>query len=307
MSKPLIPIILLCTLLCGCSGAPGKPSDPAAVQRKFMVPTPPAVMSDPTQRARYLAEHYWDNFDFSDTTDISRPEFLEQAFADYIDILQYADSASADKSIRQMVQKSVANPDVRSRFVELYSKYLFDANSPMRNEELYIPFLEAALAAPQANELDKVRLKYDLQTVMKNRAGTPAADFTYTLVSGRKSTLYNTKADFLILFFSNPGCPACKQIMDVLKDSPVIPEMVKSGKLKVLTLYPDEDLAAWRDYLPQMPAEWINAYDAGGVIEEKELYDLKAIPTLYLLDREKKVLLKDFSSVEQVIRYLAGR
>ena len=38
---------------------------------------------------------------------------------------------------------------------------------------------------------------------------------------------------------------------------------------------------------------WIIAYDAGARISKEELYDLKAIPSMYLLDRDKRVLAKD--------------
>ena len=46
-----------------------------------------------------------------------------------------------------------------------------------------------------------------------------------------------------------------------------------------------------------------NGYDKKLVIKEKNLYDLKAIPTLYLLDKDKKVLLKD-ATVAQIDQYL---
>jgi len=39
--------------------------------------------------------------------------------------------------------------------------------------------------------------------------------------------------------------------------------------------------------------EWTNGYDKELVIKNKNLYDLRAIPTLYLLDKNKTVLLKD--------------
>ena len=45
--------------------------------------------------------------------------------------------------------------------------------------------------------------------------------------------------------------------------------------------------------LPEQPKEWICTYDDGQVITKERLYDLRAIPTFYLLDREKRVLLKD--------------
>lgn len=56
---------------------------------------------------------------------------------------------------------------------------------------------------------------------------------------------------------------------------------------------PDEELQEWKRHLSDFPKEWINGYDKGLVIKEKNLYDLKAIPTLYLLDQKKIVILKD--------------
>ena len=76
--------------------------------------------------------------------------------------------------------------------------------------------------------------------------------------------------------------------------------MIEMGVLKVLSVYPDEDIVAWRDYLAQMPAKWINAYDDGMVIASESLYNLNAIPSLYLLDAQKRVLVKDGVSVPQI-------
>ena len=49
-----------------------------------------------------------------------------------------------------------------------------------------------------------------------------------------------------------------------------------------------------------MPAGWINGYDNGMVITEKRLYNLSAIPSLYLLDSQKRVLIKDGVSVAHI-------
>ena len=50
----------------------------------------------------------------------------------------------------------------------------------------------------------------------------------------------------------------------------------------------------------------INAYDAGQKITERQLYDLKAMPTLYLLDKDKRVILKD-APVEQIEQWLTEK
>ena len=85
----------------------------------------------------------------------------------------------------------------------------------------------------------------------------------------------------------------CKQLREQIDGSPMLSVMIKRGRLKVVALYPDEDLAEWREYRGHIPPSWINGYDAGCVVREKSLYDLHAIPTLYLLDRDKRVMVKD--------------
>ena len=88
-----------------------------------------------------------------------------------------------------------------------------------------------------------------------------------------------------------------------MKQAPAINNEFAAGNLKILAVYPDEDKEEWERHLPDFPKEWINGYDKKLVIKEKNLYDLKAIPTLYLLDKDKKVLLKD-ATVAQIDQYL---
>ena len=168
-----------------------------------------------------------------------------------------------------------------------------DPNSPHRNDEFYIPVLEARLAAPFYDEYERMAPEYDLQLAKQNRIGQRANDFRYTVASGRSATLYGLKADFVLLFINNPGCPMCREIRDGICASPMLSDLIARGALKVLALYPDEDLGEWHAYRKNMPASWINAYDKGSVIRETSSYDLSAIPALYLLDRDKRVLLKE--------------
>ena len=51
------------------------------------------------------------------------------------------------------------------------------------------------------------------------------------------------------------------------------------------------------------PKEWINCYDPDYVIRTDTLYNIRAIPSLYLLDAQKRVVLKD-ATPERVIMFL---
>lgn len=68
---------------------------------------------------------------------------------------------------------------------------------------------------------------------------------------------------------------------------------MKEKTLQILALYPDQDLTLWRNKLAEIPSTWITGYDADQKITHQNLYNLDAIPTLYLLDQNKKVILKD--------------
>ena len=136
-----------------------------------------------------------------------------------------------------------------------------------------------------------------------NRVGTKAADFRFEDKNGKVRRLYDIKADFTVLFFSNPGCVACKEIINALKGTPQIDSMISAGRIAVLNIYIDEDLEAWRSYMPIYPETWYNGFDPDFVIRGDVLYNVRAIPSLYLLDKDKNVMMKD-AVTERVIDFL---
>lgn len=69
---------------------------------------------------------------------------------------------------------------------------------------------------------------------------------------------------------------------------------VSSGRVTVLAVYTEDNEKAWQSALSEMPHEWIVGQDRMQ-IHEDALYDIKAMPSLYLLDSERRVLLKDAS------------
>jgi thiol-disulfide isomerase/thioredoxin len=281
-----------------CNGQQRK--NTAAEKPAFQMVSIPSMIVDHTDRANYLSRHYWDNFDFADTAYIHLPQITEQAFVDYIDVLFLVSDAVSSAAIKEMLKKAEVEPAMFTHFANLCEKYLYDPNSPMRNDELYIPALEAVLASPIVTE--KVRPAHLLELARKNRVGEEAADFTYTLANGKNETLYAIRSDYTLLFFYNPGCHTCKEIMEQLASSLSVGYLMQEKRLTIVAVYPDEDLAEWNMYLSQIPAGWINAYDKGAKVQNEEIYDLKAIPSLYLLDKDKRVILKD-ATFEQVNAY----
>ena len=300
MNINIIPVLCF-LLLCSCkNGNASSQSTNETIQdtiKSITLPAIPAMMTAPEQRADFLVKHYWDNVNFADTNYIHHPEVTEQAWADYCDILNHVPLETAQEAMRKTIERTNVDKKVFTYITDLADKYLYDPNSPMRNEEFYIPVLDAMLDSPLLEEIEKVRPKARRELAQKNRIGTKALNFNYTLASGAQGSLYQLQAEYILLFINNPGCHACTETIDALRNAPIINQLLEQKRLTVLSIYPDEELDEWRKHLNEFPQEWINGYDKKFAIKEQQLYDLKAIPTLYLLNKEKTVLLKDATTL----------
>ena len=82
-------------------------------------------------------------------------------------------------------------------------------------------------------------------------------------------------------------------------------EMILTGRLAVVNIYIDEDIEAWRDYMSVYPEEWYNGFDPDMKIRTDNLYNVRAIPSLYLLDDEKRVIMKDAPEDKVMSRLLS--
>ena len=173
----------------------------------------------------------------------------------------------------------------------------YNPNSPYRNEELYLSVVEEMIAAKSLLSIDKIQFEYPLRILKLNRIGTKANNFQYEELTAqgtmRKGTLYGIKAPFVLLFFNNPGCEACEQFINDISKGIVLSNAIESGKVKVLSMYIDEDTNAWKSYKVKFPDKWIYAHDPNMHLRDNIIYGIRAIPSVYLLDKDKRVLLKD--------------
>ena len=310
--------LIILAVLSSCGRRASQESAGQQHTREFPMVTPPAMMQDTGEIIEYMATHYWDAF-------IARPQEsdkiflcdslhvsgvlkgnLEQGFANYIYILENMPIKKAQKAVRQFAgrieehETADTSSNVFESFVDIAEKYMFDPNSPLRNEDLYSPFAEVLSQSNHMDTATKDRYAHVASMCRLNEAGTRAADFRFSDRKGREYTLHGINADHILLFFSNPGCHSCLEIINTLKDDPTVSAMIAEKRLAVLNIYIDEDLKEWKEYMPIYPEEWYNGFDPDLVIRTDNTYNVRAIPSLYLLDADKTVLLKD-ATMERIL------
>ncbi|MBR5574028.1 MAG: DUF5106 domain-containing protein [Paludibacteraceae bacterium] len=245
--------------------------------------------------AQVLLPQYsvWEGFAFENKQTVESRE-AEERFARFLLHIAQQTSAQQIEQIGELLTKAEQN-DATARFLTLAEKYLYDPNSPYRNDERYLLFLQYAATHQFADYTTNPRYQKHYTMVQKNRVGMPAADFPFTTQAGEEGHLYGVQSPYILLFFHDPNCEECQWVKQQLESQHA--HFAQKG-VQVVAVYIDDEIEAWKS--ASYPSAWLSVY--APEIDQQDLYDIKALPTLYLLDTQKCVLLKDVR-LEDVINH----
>ena len=277
---------LLLVLLAGCRA---KPQESAAPQlRDFPYPTVPAVYVDPDERREWILDHFWDAFlagdglcDTSAVLGVRRSDVEGQValFAQELEQLPLPEAQKKMRRFFSQVEERQAADTASHVFLlmeEIVSRYLYDPNSPVRDEDLYLPYVEGLAASRFTREEARPGYVYEARMCALAPVGSVAPDFRFKDARGRTRRLHDVR------------------------------DRIARGDFAVVNVYIDEDLAAWRAYEPNYPRDWLCGYDPDGLVRSDRIYNVRAIPSLYLLDGQKRILMKD-APVERVVSWLQNQ
>ena len=265
-------ILLACMLI--QAQAQTKAQAPSQPQQSFPYPALPDTLRSVEQRAGYLSEHYWDNYNFADTLMLESEEVTEQGFVNFIDILGRFSPAIAQKGIAGFTQRAFKNTAAKERFESLIEHYFENPQSPLRNDRVYLLFLEEMKNSPCFDEVEKERLAFKIKTTNKNLPGDIAINFNYKDENGMSHQLSDYRDQKVILYFYDPDCENCHKVSAWLKQQTI------PADIKVLKIIADNHIS--------------------------HIYSLRAMPTIFLLDKGNLVVLKDCTA-QELIAYVSSK
>ena len=316
MKRSLIIFIALLAVLALACG-PKKTKAPAPLTRDFPVVEVPRMISQPQERLEWLCGHFWDRFTATDslyycdsaTVNGVPLEALEKQVGMFATLAGEIPIPEGEKAMCILYDRleafQLAHPEgnVLPEVVALVSRYFFDPNSPVRSEDLYRPMAEKLAASALIREDYRAGYAWDAKVCSLNPSGSVATDFPFIDTAGRRRTLHSITADRTLLIFANPDCKACRELVDLMARYPEIQARIDNGALKVVDVYIDEDIDVWKAHTADYPPQWLCGYDPSFAIRKDRLYSVRAIPSVYLLDAQKKVLLKD-ATPEKLLKAL---
>ena len=275
-------------LSCGAESRMKTVTDAESGLEMLEMPSVPADLVAPAERAGYLAAHFWDNMDFSDGKYASDASFIEHNLVNYLSVLPIADEDSARAAIHELYVSASENPAALSCLDELIETYLYSYDSPMYNEELFALFVDERLGSGLFDSDVDARNRMLMESLLKNKKGSAVSDFEFVTADETLNTLLGAldKTSKNILIFYDPECEDCHTAIRLLSLSP------RFSDINFIAIYDGGDKSLWESDLVNMPSGWIIGMTENSV-EESGLFELPASPTIYVIAPDGKVLAKN--------------
>ena len=260
---------------------------------KELPPAPQHYYQNRSLFRQYYCQHCFDYYPFTDPRMTTTP-MTTQRLREFCGNVLYLPTKDAAQATDNLLTKAQANARTYHFFFDWLSKTFGSQGTPFYNESLYLAMLDNAL---KYNDLDKdhrtkCETEHKLHTL--NLEGTPINNFKVQWSDGTRGTLHDIEAEYLLVYFQNPECPECTMIRGFLAENEELNKAIASGRLKVVTIYFEDDEELWKRYIAnEAKAEYLHGWDYSGEIDQHTLFDLRAIPYMFLVNKDKKILKKD--------------
>lgn len=268
-------------------------------------PTKQAISrQDSVDNYQFYKSHYWDGVSFMDDALVRTPFFPAKLERYYREVMpQEPDSIIKDIDYKLLLARSAPemykyllnwltdeyiNPKYMGQdavFVHLFNKYHSKGLTSWLNEK----------------QMETITRRAYM--VMSNLVGERAANLEFIDSAGKPTPLYGIDAPFTLVVFWDPNCGHCKE------ELPRIDSFYRANwKAKGLKIYApmtEYDVDGWKTFINKHGlGDWTHVHHTLQMLKAdtdaekpsfKQLYDITQTPTLYLLDKEKRIIAKKLS------------
>jgi len=263
----------------------------------------PKDRNDSLQNYYYYKTHYWDGVTFMDDRILRSPFFLPKFEKYYREIIvQHPDSIIKEADYQLLLARS--SPEMYKFLLNWLTDEYINPKY-MGQDAVFVHLFEKYHSkglTSWLNEKQMETISRRAYMLMANLIGAKAGDLEMLDTSGKAATLYNVEADYIVVCFWDPNCGHCKE--EVPRLDSIYKASWKQHGVKmygVLSADSKEDVrTVWKQYIREHDlGGWINVYQSKEMEEAekasqkpsyRQLYDVTMTPTLFLLDKEKRII-----------------
>jgi thiol-disulfide isomerase/thioredoxin len=260
---------------------------------------------DSTYPFRYVKEHFWDDVALNDDR-LLRTPFFEPKLDDYF---RYYVSPEPDSIIEEVKYMLLSARTGKEIYPYLLTKFTNKYMNPefMGQDKVFVYLFENFYAKGDTMILNPASRKTVTEraySLMANQLGKPAPVLNLTDTTGKIVSLYGLKSAFTVVAFWDPNCGHCKEEMPRLDSFYRSKWKALGVAIYAVNIYENE-VPAWKKFIAEKKlAGWTHTYqtkaakeaeERAGAPNYRQLYDIFKTPTLYLLDKDKRIIAKQLS------------
>ncbi len=293
-----------------------KPTSMLAVLLNAMRESPyptkvPVTRQDTLNNFYYYKAHYWDGITFMEDRIIRTPFFLPKLETYYRDVMRGLPTDSVIKDIDYKMLLARSCPEMYKFLLNwLTDEYI---NPKYMGQDaifvhLYNQYHSKGVSKWLTKYQDSIVTRRAFM-LMSNLVGENAANLDFADTSGKIKPLYEVKADYTLVVFWDPNCGHCKEEIPRIDSFYRASWQKKGMKIYAVLSETEKQKAEWLTFLnTKHIGDWINVYQTKESIDEdikfnrpsfRQLYDVVVTPTIYLLDKDKRIIAKKLT-LEQI-------
>ncbi len=270
-------------------------------QRDADLPEPPLDeygQADTDRMYMEYKERFFDNIDFSDPSLLYTPVYHSRLRIFFNNVLiQHPDSLIREAD--RIIDKARANREV-IRYTVWFITNNAESSQVMGMDKLFVHMVDNYYLTDEVDWVEEERLERLREMVEDIRPltmGNTAPEFTITGREGESISLHEIDAEYLILYFWDSECAFCREAMPLVREAS---ERLAGQGVRVFAVNTENDRLRWQRALEEYPSAWIHANDT----EILDTYNIYAIPKIFILDSEKRIIAKDIGAenIEDFLR-----
>jgi peroxiredoxin len=268
---------------------------------------PPAALHpggkyDTAYAYNYYKSNYWNGVDFWDDL-FARTPFFEGKLDKYFETVVAPYPDSVIKEMDWMLGYASVSPEMTRfllpKFINRYynQKYMWE-------DAVFVHLYEKYLANkeyPFLNDKGKKMVTDRAYSLMANIFGTPAAEIELPDSMGKKISLYGQNVPYILVCFWDATCGHCKETLPRI-DSMYQAKWKTAGlKIYSVSKQTQGSIEDWKKFVRENNLDWLNVFYSkaeetsritNNIMGYSQLYDVQSFPTLYLLDKDKRIIAK---------------
>ena len=251
---------------------------------------------DPLWGNKFFVDNYFDNIDLTDDRLINTP-FLYQPVKYYFDQLEFLPNDSLIVLMDKFLSKSRKTSPMRKYLVSKLANQA-EISKVMGRDAVYAHILNKYyINDPLLWDTSTVRLVKERYKFLKNLLiGSKIPNLKASDVNGKDKALYDLKSAFTILYIYAADCAHCKSF------TPQLVKFVQENKAKGIEVFAPifgNNVETWKGFIKEFGSEsFINVIDKTGKINLYQEFDAQFTPTIYILDKDKKIIGKGNMNIE---------